>query len=229
MIQSSQLKHGIKATTVTAGGGSLSLSALAGFMLPLARFSAGNSMSYELTDGSSREWGIGTVQASNIFDRPGTVTGTEVGGVYTSGGSPLTLSGGLSVLECILHEGTVLDKLAYLDATQAFTKGQSGDFIPLTSSGESVAISLDDGNNFSHTLTENTTLAAATGVAITNTQSESGIVYIKQHHTTPHTFAFNAFWKFKTAFSMTATLDGLSGFSYTTRPDGSAADCVQFL
>lgn len=104
---STQLAHGIKATTTTAGTGSVTLAALAGFMLPLARFAVGSLMSYSIQDGNNREWGIGTVQAGGVLDRT-TITGTLVAGTYTTGGAALTLSGGQSLVECVEHEGSEL-------------------------------------------------------------------------------------------------------------------------
>lgn len=104
---STQLAHGIKATTTTAGTGSVTLAPLASFMLPLARFSVGSLMSYSIQDGNNREWGIGTVQAGDVLDRT-TITGTLVAGTYTQGGAALNLSGGQSIVECSEHEGSSL-------------------------------------------------------------------------------------------------------------------------
>lgn len=110
---STQLAHGIKATTTTAGTGSVTLAALASFMLPLARFAVGSLMSYSIQDGNNREWGIGTVQSGNVLDRT-TITGTLVAGTYTTGGAAMTLSGGQCIVECSEHEGSALDKVAGL-------------------------------------------------------------------------------------------------------------------
>jgi len=107
MSLSTQLFHGIRATTTTSGTGSITLVADASYMLPLARLTAGKLLSYSLLDGTSREWGVGTVNAANVFART-TITGTEAAGVYTSGGTALSLSGGTTYFECTLHEGTLI-------------------------------------------------------------------------------------------------------------------------
>lgn len=156
---STQLAHGIKATTTTTGTGSVTLAALPSFTLPLSRFSVGSLMSYSIQDGNNREWGIGTVQSGDILDRT-TITGTIVAGTYTSGGSALTLSGGQSLVECTEHEGTVLGQAGGLDP--AYLKTVNGNTVLAGADG--TPIPLGGGGGGTSTVMYNSgTQAIATG------------------------------------------------------------------
>lgn len=92
---------------------------------------------------------------------------------------------------------------AVTDAAQSFTKAQRGTPIALTSSAASIAVDASLGNNFSHTFTENTTLANPTNLVA----GQSGSIALTQHASAPKTLAFGSYWKFAggTAPSVTAT------------------------
>ena len=97
-------------------------------------------------------------------------------------------------------------------AVQTFTAAQRGGVTVLTSSGNSIAIDLDDTNNYSHTLTENTTLAAPSNPVA----GQSGVLTLTQHASSPKTLAYNAFWKFAggTIPDLTATNSAIDTFAY---------------
>lgn len=85
-----------------------------------------------------------------------------------------------------------LTSYALLGAAQAFTKAQRGAVVALTSSAASIAVDLSLANNYSHTMTENTTLAAPSNIVA----GQSGAITITQHASSAKTLAFASFWKF---------------------------------
>lgn len=95
---------------------------------------------------------------------------------------------------------------------QTLSGGKAGAITPLTSSGASIAINLATDNNFSHTLTENTTLAAPSNPVA----GQSGVITFTQHASSPKTLAYNSFWKFAggTIPSLTATNSAIDVFTY---------------
>lgn len=104
-------------------------------------------------------------------------------------------------------------------AAQTFLGAKRGAVAALTSSGGSVAINLAEANNFSHTTSENTTLAAPSNAAA----GQSGCIVITQGGTA-RTLAFNSFWKFAggTVPSLTATPGAVDVLSYYVYSSGSA-------
>jgi len=80
--------------------------------------------------------------------------------------------------------------VAGLEIPQTFTKTQSVTVISLTSTAASIAVDLSLSNNFSHTMTENTTLAAPSN-AVAGT---SGQITFTQHASAAKTLAFHANW-----------------------------------
>lgn len=81
---------------------------------------------------------------------------------------------------------------AKLGVAQAFTKAQRGSPVALTSSSASIASDFSLANNFTHTFTENTTLANPTNL----TAGQSGTITLTQHASSPKTLAFGSYWKF---------------------------------
>jgi hypothetical protein len=79
---------------------------------------------------------------------------------------------------------------AQLNAIQTYSKAQRGLPVALTSTAASIAIDLATANNFTHTTTESTTLAAPSNP----TAGQSGMIVITQG-ATPYTLSYNAFWK----------------------------------
>lgn len=75
-------------------------------------------------------------------------------------------------------------------ATNTFSGAQIGGVTSLTSSSNSVAIDMSLNNNFSHTLTENTTLANPTNAVA----GQSGQIAVTQHASAAKTLAFGNKW-----------------------------------
>lgn len=101
---------------------------------------------------------------------------------------------------------------AKTDVVQSFSVAQRGTATALTSSSASIATNLALANNFTHTLTENTTLANPTNI----TAGQSGVIVFTQHASSPKTMAFGSYWKFPggTAPSLTATNSAVDVLAY---------------
>lgn len=106
-------------------------------------------------------------------------------------------------------------------ANNAFSVAQRGTATVLTSSAASIAINLNNANNFTHTTTENTTLAAPSNP----TAGQSGCIVITQG-ATPRTLAYNSFWKFPggTVPSLTASASAVDVLVYYVE-SASRATC----
>ena len=103
-------------------------------------------------------------------------------------------------------------------------KSNAGAYKTLTSSSASIAINLADSNNFKHTLTEDTTLAAPSNP----TAGQAGVIQFNQHASAPKTLAFNAFWKWPggTDGTLTATNSAVDVMSYVVDSSEAFATCV---
>lgn len=101
---------------------------------------------------------------------------------------------------------------AKTNVVQSFSVAQRGTATALTSSSASIATNLALANNFTHTLTENTTLANPTNI----TAGQSGVIVFTQHASAPKTMAFGSYWKFPagTAPSLTATNSAVDVLAY---------------
>lgn len=93
--------------------------------------------------------------------------------------------------------------IAGTDAVQAFSKAQRGTATALTSSSASIASDFSTANNFTHTFTENTTLANPSNLVA----GQSGVIVFTQHASSPKTLAYGSYWKFPggTVPTVTAT------------------------
>jgi hypothetical protein len=150
------------------------------------------------------------------------------------GGNPMTTQGDIirgaasGALER-LAAGTANQVLAH-DATDAswvtfesrditWTGAQRATVTALTSTSNAIAINFDDSNDFSHTMTENTTLSAPTG---TQVAGQSGSIFITQHASSPKTLAFNAEYLSAggTDPVITATNGAKDRIDYVIRADG---------
>lgn len=92
---------------------------------------------------------------------------------------------------------------AGIATAQSFTKAQRITPVALTSSSASIAVDASLSNNFTHTFTENTTLANPSNLVA----GQGGIIVFTQHASSPKTLAFGSYWKFPSgaAPSVTAT------------------------
>ena len=90
-------------------------------------------------------------------------------------------------------------------------KSSNGATAALTSSSASIAVNMNTANNFTHTTTENTTLANPTNM----TAGQYGTIVITQG-ATPRTMAFGSYWKFSTGTtpSLTATASAVDVLAY---------------
>ena len=105
--------------------------------------------------------------------------------------------------------------VASTNGTNTFTKTQSGSITALTSSSASIAVDLALNNHYSHTFTENTTLANPTNIVA----GTSGSIFLTQHASAAKTLAFGAYWKFpaQTAPTITATAAVTDRIDYIVR------------
>ena len=105
-----------------------------------------------------------------------------------------------------------------------WTGAQRGAFTALTSTSNSIAVDLDDGNNFSHTLTEDTTLAAPSHAVA----GQSGVFEFTNHASAPKTLALDAFWKFHGGAPspvLTAANGAVDVLTYIVASSGTYAIC----
>lgn len=100
----------------------------------------------------------------------------------------------------------------FLNIVQAFSKAQRGTPVALTSSAASIATDASLANNFTHTFTENTTLANPTNLVA----GQSGVIVFTQHASSPKTLAFGSYWKFSsgTTPSVTASNSAVDVLAY---------------
>lgn len=128
----------------------------------------------------------------------------------------ITDNGNGTVTIAVTGIGTTIEgydaTIAKTGAVNSWTKGQRGTPVALTSAAASIAIDLDLANNFTHTLTENTTLVAPTNAVA----GQSGVIVFTQHASAPKTLAYNAFWNYTTAAAptLTATNSAVDLLSY---------------
>ena len=92
----------------------------------------------------------------------------------------------------ITAAGPVSGQTLQSTTANTWNTAQRGAVTALTSSGGAIAINLAISNNFSHALTENTTLAAPSNA----TAGQSGCIVLTQHASSPKTLTFNSNWKF---------------------------------
>lgn len=105
----------------------------------------------------------------------------------------------------------VLAELPALATPNTFSGAQRGAVTALTSTAASMAIDLAVNNNFSHTTSENTTLAAPSNPVA----GQSGVITITQG-ATARLLAYNTFWKFPggTVPALTAVASAVDTFAY---------------
>jgi len=165
----------------------------------------------------------------------GATTLTDGGVLLGSGTGAVTAMAVLADGEIIVGDGTT-DPVAEsgatartslgvpaLSAANTFSKAQSGSITALTSTTNSIAVDAALNNHFSHTFTENTTLANPTNLVA----GTSGSLFLTQHASAPKTLAFGSYYKFAegTAPTVTATNSATDRIDYIVRTT-SLIDCV---
>jgi hypothetical protein len=191
----------------------------------------GNTVSSTDTNGNINLTpnGTGSVVVSKADINGGTVDGTSVGASSASTGAFTTLSA-TGQITSTLADGTApmvvtsttkvanlnVDKLDGADwaapaalgsttpaaatVTTITAKKGVGTPVALTSSSASIAVDMSD-SNFTHTFTENTTLANPTNL----TAGQSGVIVFTQHASSPKTLAFGSYWDFPSGTVPTVT------------------------
>lgn len=159
----------------------------------------------------------------------GTVDGTAIGSSSASTGAFTTVSAS-GVITSTVSNGTAplsitsTTKVANLNVDQldgadwaapaaiGSTTPAAGTFttitgkkgvgtpVALTSTSASIAVNMND-SNFTHTFTENTTLANPTNL----TAGQSGVIVFTQHASSPKTLAFGSYWDFPSGTVPTVT------------------------
>jgi hypothetical protein len=112
---------------------------------------------------------------------------------------------------------------AKTNKVQEYTAAQRGNVPSLTSTSNSIAIDLAVSNNFSHTLSENTTLAAPSNAV----EGQSGVITITQDAATARTLAYNTFWDFGGGDvpAVSTALSSVNTFVYYVNAGGASATC----
>lgn len=131
---------------------------------------------------------------------------------YVSGAG--TVASSDSILAAIqkLNGNSLLKALL---TSNTFTGAQIGTVTALTSSSNSMAIDLSLNNNFSHTFTENTTLANPSNPVA----GQSGCIFFTQHASSPKTLAFGSQYKWANGLASTisSTNSALDTLYYNVR------------
>jgi hypothetical protein len=126
--------NAIKESTATAGTGTMTLSQVAGFERFSDVFSTNDLVYYCIEDGTSREWGIGTVGASNTLARTTILEKLVAGTRSLSPGTGITLSGAATVFCDTVFQSLVNPRngadVASATTTSIWTK--DGDVIDVT-------------------------------------------------------------------------------------------------
>ena len=83
----------------------------------------------------------------------------------------------------------------------------------LTSTTNSIAVDFALSNDFSHTFTENTTLANPTNIVA----GQAGSIFFTQHASSPKTLGFGTYWYFTADPTITASNSALDRIDYVVR------------
>jgi len=201
----------------------------------------GTSQATTITDASAVQYYGGSTQSAislsganaylsmscigrKAMETPFSVTGTDATQAITL--DPISLG------NCTLTAGpAVLTLIGQADATHAGSVSTTGQTfggakrvaeVALTSTGGSIAVDLNLANDFRHTTTEDTTLAAPTNAVA----GQSGSIAITGG-AIPRTMAFNTFWVFAggTVPTLTATAGAVDMLVYRVLPGATTAFC----
>jgi hypothetical protein len=99
------------------------------------------------------------------------------------------------------------------DGVHTFTGGTNTTQTALSSSGNSIATDFADSDHYTHTFTENTTLANPTNIAV----GKTGTIFFTQHASSPKTLGFGTYWYFTADPTITASNSALDRIDFTVR------------
>ena len=165
-------------------------------------------------------WSIMSSAGTDGTDVAATIT-TQGDLLYRDGSGPARLAKGTGFQTLRMNTGATAPEWAAgvaLDTVQDWTKGQSGQITAL-SQADPLLINFADSNNFSHTLTANTTLDNPSGLVA----GQSGSIFITQDGTGGRTLAYASKWDFVggAAPTLTTTAAAIDRLDYVVRTTGS--------
>lgn len=112
----------------------------------------------------------------------------------------------------LIYDGT---NFLICSATNVYTGQYSTAATALTSTSNSIAVNLALNSNFTHTFTENTTIANPSNIVV----GQTGAIRFTQHASSPKTLAYGSYYKFPggSVPSVTATNSAIDTLYYAVR------------
>jgi hypothetical protein len=170
-----------------------------------------------LTVGGSGTKTAWTISISGPQGAAGTMTATG----SPASGNLTKFSGATSVTNAnltgdVTTSDTLATTIVHMSGPLQITAGAiQANVTALTSSSSHIAISLSANNEFTHTLTESTTLDNPTNITV----GQSGSIKFTQHDSSPKTLAYGSYWKFPggTIPTLTATNGAFDTLYYSVR------------
>lgn len=184
----------------------------------------------KLTDGTASAPGVSFAnETSSGFYRAGTndirfrMAGATLLGITPAGVTSLTQAPGNNTTLLATTAFTQAALTLLLGTANDWTKNQRVAPVVLTSTSNSIAVDASLSNNFTHTLTENTTLAAPTNLV----DGMQLFFRFKQNISSAYTLAFDAKYKFDGADPVISTTLGTRGLmACYYNADDDVLDCV---
>lgn len=149
-------------------------------------------------EGSAKYWAEqaqtvvgGSLAGLSVLGRAANTTGATA--AITAGTDNHVLRrSGTSIGFGLLNSSSLSFTPALLTTAQTFSGAQRTTETTLTSSAASIATNLALNNDFTHTMTENTTLANPSNIVV----GQKGRIVINQHASAPKTLAYGSYFKF---------------------------------